>query len=220
MMSTEHPVTVLLADDHPTTRAGIRAILEAEADMQVVGEAENGFEAQKLVAELGPKILVLDLQMPGPSPYDLERWVRHTHPETQTVILTAHGRDAHLAMMMEAGASGFLSKTEPAQNLAASIRRLAAGKPVYSDEQIERALRWRREAGGKWNSLSQREKEILPFLVRGLKNADIARELGVTPKTVAFHITNILEKLGVNTRGEAVDWVNQYAPKKLNEPSG
>ncbi len=69
VMSTEYPITVLLADDHPTTRAGIRAILEAEADMQVVGEAENGFEAQKLVAELKPKILVLDLQMPGPSPY-------------------------------------------------------------------------------------------------------------------------------------------------------
>jgi DNA-binding NarL/FixJ family response regulator len=103
-------IWVVLADDHPTTRRGVRAILEAAPDIAVVGKAKDGVEARGLVAGLGPDVLVLDLVMPGPKLLDVEHWGRRHYPEIATLILTAHDRDAFLAEMEEAGAEGFLTK--------------------------------------------------------------------------------------------------------------
>jgi two-component system, NarL family, response regulator LiaR len=208
-------ITVLLADDHPITRAGIRATLSDAPDILVIGEAESGFDVQKLVAELRPRILLLDLQMPGPRPADLERWVRQNYPAIETIVLTAHGRDPYLAMMVDAGASGFLSKHESGKNLIVAIRRAANGENLFSDEQMGRAYRWRKEAGEKWDSLSEREREVLGLMVKGMNNAVIAENMKISPKTVAFHITNVLKKLGVKSRSEANAWVSKYAPINL-----
>lgn len=209
------PITVLLADDYPVTRAGIRAILESAPDIKVVGEASSGYEVQEKVAELRPRILLLDLQMPGPRPADLERWVRQNYPETDTLVLTGHGRDAYLAIMMEAGVSGFLEKSEPAQKLIAAIRRTANGELLFDVVQRKRAQAWNQEAGGKWASLSEREKEVLQLVAKGMNNAAIAKSIDLSPKTVAFHVTGILKKLGVNSRNEAMAWVSRYAPIHL-----
>lgn len=208
-------ITLLLADDHPVTRAGIRTILSQAADIQVVGEAQDGIEAMNLVAQLRPQILLLDLIMPGPRPAELEKWVRANYPETITLILTAHGRDAYLAKMMEAGVAGYITKDKSSERLIDAIRRAARGEIVFTEEQNRRMLGWHENAGNKWDSLTAREREVLPLLLQGLDNAGIAEALGIQPKTVAQHMTKILKKIGVNSRQEAIVWAHTYLSDNL-----
>ena len=215
MANIQNPITVLLADDHPTTRAGIRAILSEAPDIRVVGEAENGFQVEKMVTELRPNILLLDLVMPGPSPAQLEKWVRTNFPEVITLVLTAHNRDAYLASMMDAGAAGFLSKTETAEKLITAIRRAISGTSLFTEEQFERALRWRDTAGKKWENLTNREREVLRLLSEGSDNKQLAQELDITVKTASFHVSNILKNLQVKSRHEAVAWAYKYLSDNL-----
>ena len=211
----DEKITVLLADDHPVIRAGIRTILSSAPDIQIIGEAASGFDVQNMVGELLPKVLLLDLQMPGPRPSELEHWVRQNYPDTITLILTAHNRDSYLATMMDAGVAGFLTKEESEHCLIASIRQAAKGDILFSQEQIERAAFWRNVAGAKLDSLTERQREVLHLVAKGMQNEKIAKRLGVTTKTAAYHITEIMRKLGVSTRSEAVAWINQYAPETL-----
>ena len=213
-------ITVILADDHPLMREGIRAILSKAPDLQIVGEAEDGNEVKQLVAKLQPRVLLLDLKMPGPHPAEIEKWVRTNYPETVTLVLTAHDRDSYLTKMIDAGASGLIDKNESAEMLVGAIRRAAKGEFLFDSHQLDRARQWRESAGEKWESLTNREREILRLLVKGLDNAHIAQTLMVTTKTVAYHVTNILVKLGVSSRQEAVAWVHKYFPDTLEEMPG
>jgi DNA-binding NarL/FixJ family response regulator len=208
-------ITLVLADDHAVIRAGIRAILSKAPDLEIVGEAENGDEAQELVAKLHPRILLLDLKMPGPHPAEIEKWVRSNYPDTVTLVLTAHDRDSYLTRMIDAGAAGLLDKNESGEQLVGAIRRAASGEILFDREQLARARQWREAAGEKWESLTAREREILRLLVKGFDNAHIANLLTVTSKTVAYHVTNILEKLELSSRQEAVAWVYKYLPDTL-----
>ena len=140
-------ITILITDDHPIVRSGIRSALENALDMLVVGEAQDGNEAQRLIAELHPNILLLDLKMPGFSAVEVEKWVRVNYPETVVLVLTAHDRDFYLAGMMDAGAAGYLTKNKRGKNLIAGIRRAASGERLFTQEQLERARRWRETAG-------------------------------------------------------------------------
>ncbi len=215
MTAQSKPITVLLADDHPSTRAGIHAILERASDIRVVGEADNGNDVQKLVTKLRPQVLLLDLMMPGPSPAELEKWVRTNFPETIVLVLTAHDRDAYLASMMEAGAAGLINKGESGDRLVDAIRRAVHGEILFDTEQLMRVRRWREEAGNKWEELTVREREILRLLSSGLDNEEIAEKLVVSPKTIAYHVSNILGKLGVKSRHEAMAWLHKYMPEDL-----
>jgi NarL family two-component system response regulator LiaR len=213
-----HPtekITLLLADDHPITLAGIRATLAQVSDLEIVGEAQNGIELRQMVAKLRPRILLLDLRMPDLAPAKLEIWVRENYPETITLIFTQHDRDTYLAKMMDAGVAGYLSKEASAEQLIGAIRRAANGDALFTNEQFERVRQWHETVGQKWESLTEREREILKLLVDGLPNADIAEVRGVTSKTIAYHITNIFEKLEVYSRQEATAWVNKYLPDNL-----
>lgn len=216
-MLEKEPIRLLMADDHPVTRAGIRAVLSAAPDIHVVGEAQNGHEVQALVSQLRPHILLLDLQMPDTHPAEIERWVRAHAPETITLVLTAHDRDAYLADMMEAGVAGFLAKSEPDEGLIAAIRRAAGGEILFDDAQLARVRCWRKVAGEKWESLTERERQVLQYLTQGLSNKAIAEKLCVTSKTVAYHITNILSKLDVTSRQEAAAWVHTHLPADLEK---
>lgn len=210
-------ITVILADDHPLIREGIRSILNKASDIQIVGEAESGNEVKELVAKLKPRILLLDLKMPGPHPAEIEKWVRTNHPDTVTLVLTAHDRDSYLSRMMDAGAAGLLDKNESGERLVGAIRRAANGEVLFDRQQLARAREWREAAGEKWESLSMREREILRLMVKGLDNIQISKALFVTAKTVAFHITHIFSKLGVSSRQEAIAWVRKYSPDMLDE---
>src|SRR6266542_2994033 len=121
MAAPEKTITVLIADDHEMTRNGIHAFLAQAPDLQVVGEAQDGDEIKQLVARLGPRILLLDLIMPNLSPAELEKWVRTNYPETITLVLTSHDRDAYLATMMETAAAGYMRTDAPADRLIVAI---------------------------------------------------------------------------------------------------
>ena len=205
-------ISVLLADDHEVTRAGLRAILEAADDIEVIGEARDGDQARELVGKLNPDVLLLDLKMPGLPSYEVEKWVRERYPEVVTLILTAHDRDFYLANMMEAGASGYLSKSDRAEKLVAAIRRAVRGELLFTDEQYERVQQWNQQVGKKWESLTKRERQTINLLVQGLNNAQIAVKLGVSDRTAAFHVGNVIRKLGVNKRQEAISWAIKHIP--------
>jgi len=208
-------ITLILADDHPIARAGIRTILSEATDIQIVGEAENGFEAEKLVERLRPRILLLDLRMPGPRPWEIEKQVRTRFPDTMTLILTAHDRDRYLSEMIDAGVSGYLDKKEAGERLIEAIRRAALGETVISNQQYSRAQKWRLEAGDKLGRLTKREREVLGLISQGLANQTVAKTLHVSQRDIVFHVSNILEKLEVNTRQEAAAWVHKYYPDDL-----
>jgi two-component system, NarL family, response regulator LiaR len=206
LTNSPNKISILLADDQPMARAGIRSLLEQARDLEIVGEAEEGEQIKCLVAQLRPQVLLLDLVMPNLSPAELERWVRENYPETVTLVLTSHDRDAYLAAMLEAGAVGYFSKDESAERLISAIRRAVDGSMLFSDEQIARAQRWRNDAKQKWDSLTGRERQILRALADGLENKAIATNLNVSQKTIEKHLTGMYAKLGVTSRTEAALW--------------
>jgi DNA-binding NarL/FixJ family response regulator len=210
-------ITILLADDHAITRTGLRDILSAVPDFQIVGEAQDGSQAQELVAKLRPQILLLDLKMPGLRSAEVEKWVRNNHPETNTLILTAHDRDFYLKEMMDAGATGYLNKSERAESLVDAIRRAANQEILFTQEQFDRVRRWNRNEGKKWESLSKRERETMKLLVRGFDNSQIAASLGISERTAIFHVTNILQKLSVETRQQAAAWAIKNIPEMTED---
>ncbi len=215
MIKPPDKITLLLADDDPIARAGIRSLLSQAEDIQVIGEAQDGFEAQRLVAELRPRILLLDLKMPGPRPAELEKWVRENYPYTDTLVLTSHDRNAYLTSMMDSGAAGYLSKGESADQLISAIRRAAQGEIIFDDSQISRADDWRKEVGEKLNRLTPKEKRVLELLAQGLDSKSIADSLDISVKTVSYHITNLLSKLNVSSRQEATIWALKHLSDDL-----
>lgn len=215
MSKTTRPIRVLIVDDHPTTRAGIRTVLEKAPDIKVVGEAQNGTEAQQLVAELYPQILLLDLQMPGLRASEVEVWVREHYPETITLVLTAHDRDAYLSKMIDVGVTGYLLKEKKTERLVQAIRCAARGEILITGGQLARAHRWRKKVGERWESLTDRERQVLRLLTQGSDNASIAKTLNVSVNTVRCHVGHVYAKLKVANRMEAVAFVLRH---KLLEP--
>jgi NarL family two-component system response regulator LiaR len=208
-------IRIVLADDHAITRVGIRQILEAVPDMKVVGEAENGDQAQELVAELRPDVVLLDLVMPGRRAYEVDEWVRVNCPETVALILTGHHRERFLAQAVNQGVKGYLTKDQGCDQLIAAIRRAVSGECLMTDEQIERADRWNREVGQPWNSLTEREQQMLKLFAGGLDGPKIAGQLKISIKSVEFHATNIYKKLGVASRVQAVAWYCTHRPDEI-----
>lgn len=199
-------ITVLVADDHPLALEGVRSILEKAPEIKIVGEAQDGNEIKPMVAKLLPRILLLDLKMPNLNPVEMERWVRENYPETLTLVLTAHDKDAYLSNMMDAGAVGYLDKKLQASQLITSIRRAAQGNFIFDKERIERAKRWREEVTAMWESLSKREHDVLQLLTEGKDNNGIAESLVISINTVETHLKNMYKKLKVSSRTEAVQW--------------
>jgi len=203
-------ITILIADDEELACAGIRTLLSQAKDIEIIGEAHDGFEVQELVPKLRPNILLLDYQMPGPRVAELEKWVRDNYPETTALILTAHNRDEYLVKVIDSGMVGFLLKNENAKQLIDAIRRAAHGEILFDQAQFTRAARWREEVKGKLDQLTHREREILELLKQGLDNNAISQSLGIGVKTAMYHMTNLFKKLQVKNRQEALLWAMKY----------
>jgi DNA-binding NarL/FixJ family response regulator len=202
-------IRVLLVDDHPAIRAGIRAILSKAPDIEVVAEAEDGIAARHLAAGDRPDVLLLDLRMPGEPPLETMTGVKAASPETAVLILTAHNRDAYLAAVLAAGAAGFVIKDEAPEQLVTAVRRAAQGEILFSGEQRARASRWQQAVGQPWQSLTAREREVLALLAGGKTDREIGQALGIGNKTVGNHVGHILEKLGVASRTAAALWFDR-----------
>lgn len=207
-MSTcaKRKISILIVDDHPALRRGIRTMLEKKEDLYVIGEAGDKDEAEKLLDELRPNIVLLDLKMPNFSAATFENWARENYPETLTLVLTAHDRDAYLVHMMDAGAVGFLDKEIKEEQLINAIRRAASGENLFDEEQKRRADQWRDEVMKKWNGLSGRERIVLQLLAESKDNKEIARSLTISINTVEKHLKNVYKKLEVTSRAEAIIW--------------
>ena len=206
MCEADPTIRVVIADDHPATREGIRTILSAAPDVEVVGEAKDGREAQEKVAALQPDILLLDLVMPEARPAEIQAWGRAHHPATTTLVLTVHDRDIYLAEAVKAGAAGFLTKKEAPQQLIAAIRCAARGEVLLTLAQWARIRAWEEDVDARWQRLSARERDVLVLLAQGKTTAEIAAALLITENTVRTHVGNLLGKLEVDCREAAIAW--------------
>jgi DNA-binding NarL/FixJ family response regulator len=207
----ESPITVLIADDQQLVRRGFRVILEAEPDIRVVAEAGDGREAVELVRRHAPAVALLDIRMPVLDGLRAAREVIALSPGTRVLILTTFDADEYVYEALRNGASGFLLKDAPADQLITAVRSLAAGDalidPVITRRLISRfALAARGPAGlpAELRPLTARELEVLRLVARGLSNVEIARELVVEENTVKTHVSRILMKLGLRDRVQAV----------------
>jgi DNA-binding NarL/FixJ family response regulator len=156
-MTVNKSIRVLVADDHLLAREGIRTLLQTVGDIDVIGEARDGVEVQRMVDALHPDILLLDLVMPDLEPVDVERRIREYYPKTTVLILTGHDRDHFLAQAIKEGVAGYLTKDVEQTDLVAAIHRAACGEVLITGAQFARARRWSREIGMRWESLTQRE---------------------------------------------------------------
>ncbi|MEV4223354.1 response regulator transcription factor [Nonomuraea sp. NPDC049725] len=193
---------LFLVDDHPVVRAGLVALLSGEDDMEIVGEAEGGAEALRGIAAARPDVVLMDLQLgDGIDGVEVTRRVRELSPPPQVLVLTTYETDADIMRAVDAGATGYLLKACPPEELFQGIRAAARGETVLSAKVATRMLRRMREPAP---ALSGREVEILELLASGAGNREIARRLFITEATVKTHLVHIYGKLGVDTRTAAV----------------
>ncbi len=190
---------ILLADDHSIVRMGISALLQYEKDLSVVGEAEDGKEAVALAKKHKPDVVLMDLMMPCMDGVESTRLIRQTSPSTKVLILTTFGTSADVSRAIAAGASGAIVKDISKEDLVDAIRKVAAGETVFSAE-IEQTVK---EEPAVPN-FTQRQLEILHSVTRGLTNAEIAKQYGISTDGVKQHVMAIFKKLGAANRSEAV----------------
>lgn len=201
--------TVVLADDHPMVRQGIRAVLEGADDLELIAEAEDGAAAVRLCAELRPDVVLMDLQMPGVHGIDATREIRTIAPATAVLVLTMYDDDETVFAAVSAGASGYLLKGADGGDIVAALRAAAAGQAVFGVTLALRLKEWFQRPTSKdptlpFPELSEREREILDGVAAGLTNAEIGARLFLSPKTVANNITAVLSKLHLSNRIEAI----------------
>jgi DNA-binding NarL/FixJ family response regulator len=195
-------IRILLADDHPVVRSGLRALLASQPDFEVVADAENGEAATTLSASMAPDVVLLDLQMPVVDGLTAIRRIRAQQPGANILVLTTYDTDADIVPALEAGATGYLLKDAPPDSLFRAVRSAARGEVVLAPGVAERMIRRLTDAAER--ALSRRELEVLELASGGSSNKEIAEALHITEATVKTHFLHIFAKLGVGDRTAAV----------------
>lgn len=193
---------ILVVDDHPIVRSGIRALLESEPTFNVVGEAEDGAEAVRRVRDLAPDVVLMDLQMPGVNGIEATRRITATPAAPKVVVLTTFDTDADIVRALDAGAAGFLLKDAPLADLTGAIVSAATGETVLAPAVTSRLVDRMRHRGG--TTLSRREVEVLELVAEGLSNKEVAHRLHLSEATVKSHLVHCFDKLGVDNRTAAI----------------
>jgi DNA-binding NarL/FixJ family response regulator len=196
----EKKITVLLVDDHSLVRRGFRRILEDESDMEVVGEAGDGEESIKLAKKLHPQVIVMDCALPGMNGLDATRQILEHSPTTAVLMLSMHTEGTWVRQAIEAGAKGYVLKNALDLELSSAIRKVAAGETVFDPTLEQRTVL----KGERTPALTQRELEVLQFIVDGKSNKEIAAALDLSANTVAVHRANIMNTLGIHKTAELV----------------
>ncbi len=195
-------IRVLIADDHPVVRAGLQGMLASQPDFELVGEATTGKEAVTLAAQLNPDVILMDLQMAELDGATATSLIQAQQPKTPVLVLTTYETNADILRAIEAGATGYLLKDTPREQLFSAIRAVAQGQAVLAPAVATRLLRQRQASNGE--ALSYRELEVLTLVARGASNKEIARSLFLSEATVKSHLIHLFSKLGVADRTAAV----------------
>ena len=204
-------IRVALADDHPSLRAGIRARLEREKDIEVVGEASTGEEALRLATDLKPHVLLLDMEMPDISGVEVAKRLKASEAPVRILALSAHDNEEYILKLLDSGAAGYLTKHEPLETIVAAVRGVARGEDGWLSRDVAAALMHHRRSRldleeDPLRVLSEREREVLYHIAKGESNQQIGDHLFITESTVKKHVNNIYFKLEVGSRAEAVAW--------------
>jgi two-component system, NarL family, response regulator YdfI len=200
-----NPIRVMITDDHFIVREGLRMILETADDLEVVGEATDGAECLRLVPEIQPDVILMDLQMPHMDGITAIEHLRKDHPQIAIVILTTYNEDDLMIRGLQAGARGYLLKDSSRENLLDAIHAAAKGETLLKPEILARVLAPKPASVSQTEStLTERELEVLQSAARGERNKEIAYKLGITERTVKAHLQSIYQKFGVDSRAAAV----------------
>jgi two-component system, NarL family, response regulator LiaR len=209
-MSKQMPIRILLVDDHEMVRRGLAVFLLAYDDLVLVGEAANGVEALEKCAELQPDVILMDLMMPVMDGVTAIKLTRQRFPAIQVIALTSFSEEKLVEASLQAGAVGFLYKNASVDELAGAIRAARVGQPTLAPEATRVLIRKTTQPLTPGDDLTDRERVILTLLVDGLSNPEIAEQLSLSRSTVKTHVSHILEKLGVDSRVEAVTLAIRY----------
>lgn len=206
-------IKVLIADDHTIVRSGVRLLLDGETDIEVVGEALDGAEAVDMVATLRPDVVLMDIAMPGVDGMEATRYIKEEWPEVNVLVLTMHRRDEYFFEMLQAGASGYILKGAETNELIHAVRVVARGEvflyPTMSRKLVRDYLERQVEENAPSSSLSPREEQILKLLAEGYSSKEIAEQLVISPSTVYTHRSKLMEKLGLNSRHELIQYARR-----------
>jgi len=202
-------IRVLVADDQSMVRAGFRMLLTGEQDIEVVAEASNGREAVAMAERFNPAVVLMDIRMPEIDGLEATRRILAANQAARILILTTFGLDEYVYEALRAGASGFVLKDDPAEQLISAVRTVAAGNALLSPAITKRVIRQftriaRPAPPKELGELTEREREILRLIATGLSNAEIGHELYISETTVKTHVTHVLQKLGLRDRVQAV----------------
>ncbi len=203
-MSNSQPIRVMLVDDHLMVRRGLATFLKVFDDLELVGEAESGETAVQLCAQLLPDVVLMDMMMPDMDGPTATRLIRQQHPKIQVVALTSYKEQDLVQNALEAGAIGYLLKDVSADQLARAIRGAHLGQATLAPEAAQALVNAANQPPSPGQDLTEREQDVLELMVEGLNNTQIAARLVVSPSTIKTHVSNILSKLGVSSRSEAV----------------
>lgn len=195
-------ITILLADDHPVVRVGLQGMLSSQPDFRIVAEAEDGLKAVQLARETEPDVILMDLRMPQMDGVKAIEEIRSHDADARIIVLTTYESDAHILRAIEAGATGYLLKDSPREDLFRAIRNAVRGEPLLAPSVVARLME--RVRGSTDDNLSGREIEVLELVARGTSNREIAKQLWISETTVKSHLLHINNKLGATDRTAAV----------------
>jgi NarL family two-component system response regulator LiaR len=198
------PIRVMLVDDHTMVRHGLATFLRVYDDLQLVGEAESGEVAIQLCAEVKPDVILMDMVLPVMDGATATHTIRQQFPQVQVIALTSFKEGELIKRALDAGAIGYLLKDVSADELARAIRAAHGGRATLSPEAAQALIQTTNQPPAPGFDLTEREREVLILMIEGLNNTQIAGKLGVSPSTIKSHVSNILSKLGVASRTEAV----------------
>jgi DNA-binding NarL/FixJ family response regulator len=202
-------IRVILADDHPVTRGGIRNLLERAPDIAVIGEANDGAEALRLVQELNPDVLLLDMEMPGFKGVEVAQQLQAAQSPVRILALSAYNDKQYILELLASGASGYLIKEEVPETIIEAVRGVARGEQGWVSRRVAaQMVNWTREEEGtpEKMGLTEREMSVLRLVATGKTNQEIGLALGISEKTVEKHLEGVFGKLGVASRVEAAVW--------------
>jgi DNA-binding NarL/FixJ family response regulator len=208
-----NPITILIVDDHPVVRNGLRGMLAVLPSAQVVGEAENGQEAVHLVMDLHPQVILMDLRMPGMDGVEATAQIKRKAPQSHVLVLTTYDGDSDIRRAIETGAIGYILKDAPREELIRAIQATANGQSYLAPAVATRLMDQMRAP--EPTALSDREVNVLEWVAQGASNKEIARHLHISEATVKTHLLHIFSKLDVNDRTQAVTFAVQRGIIKL-----